>query len=265
MKTRIFLLVTLLLPITLLGQSDRIFLESTVSLAWNTTDVKNLSQLGLGYGIGYSFHNDEAYRLGFDVKFRFHKACWHGQDYTRTDLDYLGSGYDGPLAQYKQELGFTLNNFANDSREYGLEFAVHLNRLRDNHGIDPYIFGGLSLVKNRAKGDLIHFVGLPDIYNYDQFDLNKDTRKYTLDGTYESPLEGSIYGNRIQLMPGLGFGCVYHFNNVLSLGLEHKSIFTLRDDFDGLQPDGARDLRKNKDIIHYSGVVMRIQMRVKRR
>jgi large repetitive protein len=265
MKTHILLFVTWLFPITLLGQSNRVFFESTVSLAWQTTDVKNLSQYGLGIGLGYSFHNDLAYRFGFDVKFRYHEACWHGQDYTQTSLDFLPGNYVGALAEYKDELGFTVNNFANDAQEYGLEFAVHLNRLRENHNIDPYIFGGLSLVKNQAKGDLIRYVGEPAIYRYDHFDMNKETRTAYLDGTYESPLDGSIYGTRIQLMPGLGVGCVYHFNRIFSLGLEHKTIFTLRDDFDGFQPIVDRGERINKDLFHYSGVVVRFQFAKRRR
>lgn len=247
------------------SQDKRLFIEGTASLAWNTTDVKNQSQLGLGFGVGYSFNNDYGRRFGFDVKFRYHEACWHGQDYQRTNLGYLGGDYAGPLAEYKDQLGFTINNFANDAKEFGLEFAVHLNRLREEKGIDPYIFGGLSIVKNQAKGDLIRYVGLPKIYNYGGFDLTKENRKSVLDGSYETPLDGSIYGTRIQLMPGIGAGFVYHFNDVIAIGIEHKTIFTLRDDFDGFIPEGGRDIRDNKDLFHYTGVVLRLQRIFKNR
>ncbi|MCJ8291210.1 MAG: hypothetical protein HRT58_15435 [Crocinitomicaceae bacterium] len=265
MKSLLLLIACFVLPIVVFSQDKRLFIEGTISAAWNSTDVKNESKLGLGFGFGYSFNYEYGRRFGFDIKFRYHKACWHGQDYETTDLNHLGNNYTGPLVDYKNELGYTINNFANDAREYGIEFAVHLNRLREERGIDPYIFGGLSLVKNQAKGDLIHYVGLVTIYNYDNFDLNKENHKYVLDGTYESLLEGSQYGSRIQLMPGIGVGCIYHFNKVVAIGLEHKTIFTFTDDFDGFVPNGARGEKSNMDIFHYTGVVLRMQMDFKLR
>lgn len=247
------------------SQDKRLFVEGTASLAWNSTDVKNESNLGLGYGVGFSFNYDYGRRFGFDIKFRYHEACWHGHDFERTDLGFLGNDYAGALADYKNDLGFTVNNFSNDAREYGIEFAVHLNRLREEKGIDPYIFGGLSLVKNQAKGDLIHYVGLPRIYNYNDFELTKENYRDVLDKTYESPLDGSLYGNRIQLMPGLGAGVIYHLNDVISIGIEHKTIFTFRDDFDGFDPLGGRGVKDNNDIIHYTGAVLRLQKIFKKR
>lgn len=259
MKTLLLLFTCFSLPVMTYSQDKRIFVEGTASIAWNSTDVKNESNLGLGYGLGFSFNNDYGHRFGFDVKFRYHEACWHGHDYERTDLAYLGGNYEGPLADYKNDLGFTINNFSNDAREYGLEFAVHLNRLREEKNIDPYIFGGLSLVKNRAKGDLIHYTGLPKIYNYDDFDLTHKNRKNILDGTYETPLEGSQLGNRIQFMPGLGAGCIYHINNVVAIGIEHKTVFTFTDDFDGFIPGAERGAKSNMDLFHYTGAVLRLQ------
>lgn len=265
MKSLLLLIFCFVLSITVSSQDKRFFIEGTISVAWSSTDVRNESNLGLGYGVGYSFNYDYGHRFGFDVKFRYHEACWHGQDYEQTDLSYLGGNDAGPLTDYKNELGLTVNNFSNDAKEYGLEFAVHLNRLREEKGIDPYIFAGLSLVKNQAKGDLIHYVGLPKIYNYDDFDLTKENREYILDGTYETPLEGSQYGNRIQLMPGIGVGCIYHINDVVAIGIEHKTVFTLTDDFDGFVPGGSRGVKSNMDIIHYTGVVLRLQRGFKRR
>jgi len=264
MKSLLLLITCIAAPLLSFSQDKRIFVEGTMSVAWNTTDVKNESNLGLGYGIGYSFNYDYGHRLGFDIKFRYHEACWHGHDLETTKLDYLGSNYDGPLQDYKDELGLTVNNFSNDAREYGLELAVHLNRLRDEKGIDPYIFGGLSLVKNQAKGDLIHYVGLPKIYEYDKFTMDKESREYILDGTYETPLEGSEYGFRTQLMAGIGAGFVYHLNDNLAIGIEHKTIFTFRDDFDGFVPNGGRGVKSNKDMIHYTGAVLRYQIGLKR-
>ena len=263
MKSLLLLIITVL-PSLIFSQDKRLFVEGTMSIAWNSTDVKSESNLGLGYGVGYSFNYDYGHKFGFDIKFRYHEACWHGHDYEQTDLSFLGNDYDGPLTDYKNNLGFTVNNFSNDAKEYGLEFAVHLNRLRDEKGIDPYVFGGLSLVKNQAKGDLIHYVGLPKIYNYNDFDLNKDNREHVLDGTYETPLEGSQYGNRIQLMPGLGVGCIYHLNDAIAIGIEHKTVFTFTDDFDGFVPGEARGVKKNMDLFHYTGVVIRFQKGLKK-
>lgn len=265
MKPVLLLIACLVFTSFSFSQDKRLFVEGTASLAWNSTDVKNESNLGLGYGVGFSFNYDYGRRFGFDVKFRYHQACWHGHDYEQTDLGFLGSNYAGALVDYKDQLGFTVNNFSNDAREYGVEFAIHLNRLREEKRMDPYLFAGLSLVKNKAKGDLIHYIGLPKIYNYDDFDLTKDNRKHVLDGTYETPLDGSLYGNRIQLMPGIGAGFIYHLNDALAIGVEHKTVFTLRDDFDGFVPGGGRDVKDNNDLFHYTGVVLRLQKVFKKR
>lgn len=258
MKRTLLLFAGVLFTTISLAQDKYLFAEGTISIAWNTTDVKSKSTLGLGYGLGFSFNYDYGRRFGYDVKFRYHEACWHGHDFDRTDLGYLGANYDGPLSDYKEQLGFTINNFSNDAKEYGLEFAVHLNRLREEKNIDPYVFGGISLVKNQAKGDLIHYIGLPKIYNYDDFDLTKENVKDVLDGTYETALEGSQYGKRIQLMPGIGVGLVYHLTEVIALGVEHKTVFTLRDDFDGFIPGADRGVKNNKDLFHYTGAVLRL-------
>ncbi len=108
--------------------------------------------------------------------------------------------------------------------------------------IFPFI--GFSIVKNRTKGNLIHYGALPKTYDFNSSYLNKDSREYVLDGTHETPLEVSEYGNRLQFIPGLGVGCIYHLNKCMALGLEHKTVFTFRDDSDGFIPGGGRWLMK---------------------
>ena len=152
-----------------------------------------------------------------------------------------------------------MNNFSNDAREFGVGCAKHLNRLREEKRIDPCLFAGFSLVKNQTKGDLILYVGLPKIYSYDDFDLTKENRKHILGRTYETPIDGSLYGNRIHFMLGIGAGFIYYLNDVIAIGVEHKIIFTLRDDFNRFVQEGGRYVKDKKDLFHYAGVVLRLQ------
>ena len=65
-------------------------------------------------------------------------------------------------------------------------------------------------------------------------------------------------------MPSLGFGLGYQLSNNISIGLEHKTTFTLKDDFDGFNKfnDGTSvgieqaDKRVN-DLYHYTSGYLR--------
>jgi hypothetical protein len=58
-------------------------------------------------------------------------------------------------------------------------------------------------------------------------------------------------------MPSLGFGLAYHRGRV-SFGLEHKTTFTMADDFDGLQD---QSLRLRNDWYHYTSAFVQIHFR----
>jgi hypothetical protein len=58
-------------------------------------------------------------------------------------------------------------------------------------------------------------------------------------------------------MPSLGFGLAYHRGRV-SFGLEHKTTFTMADDFDGLQD---QSVRLRNDWYHYTSAFVQIHFK----
>lgn len=71
--------------------SSKWFLGLNVGAAWNTTDVTNKTDAGwgiiLGKSYGYNFYSP----LTFDIRARYLRGFWYGQD---TDTSSL-SGYSG--------------------------------------------------------------------------------------------------------------------------------------------------------------------------
>lgn len=242
----------------LYSQQSHWFVQGNVAAAWSTTDVKNQTELGFGLAVGYTFLLDPERTIGFEARLSYFKACWHGQDYKITPLNQLPGSYSGPLVDYKNGLGYTVNNFQNDAHEYGFQVGAHFNRIREKIKLDPYIFGGIGLVWNQAKGDLYRLVGSKTTYNYDTIELSEHGMEYTLDGVSETYLEGSENGTRIQFMPSLGIGFIYTPNKIISIGLEHKTIFTLRDDFDGFKVEEDRLGKSSNDLVHYTGAILRL-------
>jgi hypothetical protein len=58
-------------------------------------------------------------------------------------------------------------------------------------------------------------------------------------------------------MPSLGIGLGYHIGKRVTLGIEHKTTFTLRDDFDGL----TSNVRPRNDLYHYTSMYLRFRFR----
>ncbi|MDG1657667.1 MAG: hypothetical protein P8H56_03705 [Crocinitomicaceae bacterium] len=274
MRKIITLVFSIFLTLNLFAQrldydhSSNWFLGLNMGAAWNTTDVKNKTDLGYGFLIGRSFNYREGNRISFDVRMRYLRGKWYGQDYDSTNLAHLGTDYTGALQDYQNGSGFSVNNFEADVHELGLELALHPNRLVGRTGWDPYIFGGLNLSWNQTTGDLIDqaaFLGFPGDYNYDSIGFTKPAINNALDGIYETTLDGSSSGYDVNFMPSLGIGLGYQFGPRFSMGIEHKTTFTLIDDFDGYTDDTPRLGIFENDLYHYTSAYMRFRFRGRNR
>ncbi len=244
-------------------KSSKWFLGANIGATWHTTDVENDTYTGWGLILGKSFNYRDGKFFSFDLRGRYLRGQWYGQDYDSTNLDVLGANYNGPLSYYKDSLGYTVNNFNADVHELGLELAIHPNRLVNRTGWDPYIFGGINAVWNRTYGDLLNqdnFLGPNGPYNYDSIGINAPALNTALDGIADTPLDGSSKDYKVEFMPSLGFGIGYQFGPRFSLGLEHKTTFTLNDYFDGWQEAPADGSRAN-DIYHYTSAYVRFRFR----
>ena len=218
-------------------RTSKWFFGLNAGATWNTTDVQNKTYAGWGFLLGRSYNYDYGRKFSYDLRLRYLRGKWYGQDTDSTNLDNLGAAYAGALTDYKDGLGYTVNNYEANVHELGLELAIHANRFRDRTGWDPYIFGGVNVVWNETYGDLINqdgFLAGDTLYNYDQIGMNKPAIETALDENYESALDGTSAGNfNVNIMPSLGIGLGYDFGRRFSIGIEHKTTFSMKDDFDG--------------------------------
>ncbi len=271
MKRLITLALSMVFVLTAFGQrleydkSSKWFFGIDAGAAWNTTDVQNKTYAGWGFMFGRSFNYDYGRALSYDLRFRYLRGKWYGQDYDSTNLSHLGSAYTGALSDYKTNLGYTVNNYQADVNELGAELAIHFNRVRDRSGWDPYIFGGANLVWNKTYGDLMDEANSlvnPEPYAYDQIDMTKPAINLALDGNYETALDGTNASRyNVNFMPSLGIGLGYDFGPRFSMGVEHKTTFTLKDDFDGYVDATPNWGFLQNDVYHYTSAFMRFRFR----
>ncbi|NQZ37060.1 MAG: hypothetical protein HRT58_15430, partial [Crocinitomicaceae bacterium] len=269
MKRIITLTLSIIFTMTAFGQrleyesSSKWYFGLNAGATWNTTDVQNKTYAGWGFLLGRSYNYDYGRKFSYDLRLRYLRGKWYGQDTDSTNLNHLGSGYTGALSDYKDNLGYTVNNYEANVHELGLELAIHFNQFRDRTGWDPYIFGGANIVWNETYGDLIKqdgFLASDTLYQYDQIDMNKPAIEFALDENYETALDGTSAGKfNVNFMPSLGLGLGYDFGPRFTMGVEHKTTFTLKDDFDGYVDAEPRWGFLKNDIYHYTSAYMRFR------
>ena len=236
------------------------FLGFNIGGTWNTTDVKNQTSTGWGLVLGKSFNYNYGSVISFDLRARYLRGMWYGQDNDTTSLlNYTGTA----LQEYKDQYGFTVNNFQSDVHRVALELALHLNSLRERSGWDPYIFGGVGLTFKQTYGDLLDQNNNSTLYDYSSMLANGPLQSQlssALDKIYDSPLDGSSNAYQAYFMPSLGFGLGYQIGKRVSLGLEHKTTFTRGDDFDGFV---STTPRLKNDLYHYTSLYLNFRFRTR--
>lgn len=267
MKKNYFLALMLLITaFTVSAQKDRSdyenvskwFLNLNAGATWQTTDVRTKTGGGLGFVLGHSFNYNYGKPISFDLRFRYLGGNWYGQNYDSIGFHIPNYTLSQGATNYKNELGYSVLNFRTNTHQFDLELAIHANRLRERTGLDPYIFGGVGFTTYRTKGNLLN--SDDEIYRYDNlnFDFNKNSISSLLDKTYETPLDGSGQGYRIGFMPSVGIGIAYQTGPRFSIGIEHKTTFTLADNFDGYVNPSSRI--KN-DWFHYTNFFMKFRFK----
>ncbi len=268
MKTSYLILFFILFSTFLKAQTVRVdydnsskwFMGFNVGGTWNTTDIQNRTSVGWGLILGKSYGYKTYSPLTFDIRARYLRGFWYGQDNDTSSL----SGYTGTALNGYSSQGFTVHNFQSDVHRLGLELAVHLNSVTARNGWDPYIFGGIGFTWHQTFGDLENQNDTSAVYDYSSM-LNsgslEDQLNANLDEIYDSPLDGfSKNSYNVAFMPSLGFGLGYHIGKRTTLGVEHKTTFTLRDDFDGL----TSNVRAKNDLYHYTSLYLRFRFRGKK-
>lgn len=224
---------------------------------WQTTDVNYKLNHGWGLTLGKSFNYNYGKVFSFDIRGRYLTGNWYGQN---TDSTQLSSSYQGVYSQqatnYKDSLGFTILNFQSKINRLALELVIHANRIRETTGFDPYIFGGVGFTWYDTKANLKNdnSFGTNPIYNYDSLaNYNISSITSFQDKTYET----SLSSYKPAFMPSLGFGLGYQIGKRVSIGVEHKTTFTQRDNFDGI----VKSSKYKQDLYHYTSAYIRFQIR----
>jgi len=267
MNRIITLFFGLFLSLTLFGQSkvdydndSRWFWGLNAGTTWSTTDVTKKHDWGGGLTIGKSFNYNYGKPLSFDIRGRYLTGKWYGQDYDSTGFDSPNAALSSGTTNYKDAYGYSVLNFQTQLHEVSLELVIHANNLRAKTGWDLFVFGGIGYTWYRTKGNLIDN-STNSIYRYDSLTpFNKDGINGLLDGSYDTWLDGTSSGGTYSgaWMPSLGVGLGYQVGPRFSIGLEHKTTFTLMDNFDGYASGSGKS--KN-DLYHYTSAYLRFQIR----
>jgi len=232
---------------------SRWFWGVNVGTTWSTADVAKKHDWGWGVTLGKSFNYGIGKPVSFDLRARFLTGQWYGQGTgLYNGLDTVANPLYAPYSQNGRSA--VLNHYTR-ANELSLELVIHANNLRANTGWDPYIFGGIGYTWSKTKLNLYNNGAL---YNYDSLattgGLSKTNLASYMDGSYETNHNGDKFSGAF--MPSVGVGIGYQFGPRFSMGLEHKTTFTLADNFDGYTAKG-----KYNDWYHYTSVYMRFQIR----
>ena len=224
---------------------------------WHSTDLAHERYNGWGLTLGRSYNYDYGQNLSFDLRGRFLSGEWYGQSDALTQLTSSVNPALGAL--YSNNANY-VHNFRSDIRELDLELVIHAGRLRERTGWDPFVFGGLGLTWQQTWADAL-LDSTFSTYDYTSLDPQQPAQQQligVLDDIYETRLDG-LQGNdwAVNWMPSLGFGLAYHKGR-FSIGVEHKTTFTMADAFDGLI---QTDPRLRNDWYHYTSGFFQIHFK----
>ena len=244
------------------------FISLNAGGIWHTSDVKNKTQIGWGFGLGRSFNYNYGTPVSFDLRMRYLRGFWVGQDKELTTVsandEALNGSMDPTINYYKPDTASILRNFQNDQHRIGLEFAIHANGLRERTGLDLYVFGGIGFTWWQVYSDLLNNTEVAnEMYDYSQLtDFSNSSINAFHDGTYDSPLSGSKKtGYNVTWMPSVGFGIGYQVGPRFQVGIEHKTTFTRTDLWDGKDYNSAGEPTGTNDIYHYTSLNLKFNLR----
>lgn len=260
MKYFYTLIVSLLLTTTLFSQKvnydndSRWFWGLNIGGTWTKTDVPHKLDLGYGLMLGHQFNYNYGKPISFDVRLRYLTGLWKGYNTDSTTVSA-----NPVYTDYNSQGQPVVLNFGTRLHELSLELAIHFNKLRERTGWDPYIFGGVGYTWYRAKGDLYGADGFGYLYDstklasssYSQGEIHSMTDK-----KFETDLNSPASMGRF--MPSVGIGIGYQVAKGVSLGIEHKTTFTMADNFDGhVQAEG----KYANDWYHYTSFYLKFHIR----
>lgn len=258
MKNIFTLIIGLLLTTITFAQKvdydndTRWFWGLNVGGTWTKTDIPYRLDIGGGLIVGKQLNFNYGKVFSFDIRGRYLTGLWKGYNTDTTNV----SG-NSIYQEYTNANKPVYLNFGTRVHELSLELAIHLNNLRANTGFDPYIFGGIGYTWYHTAGDLKN--GFGEIYDYDTLS-SPNPSQHDIASMTDKKFETSLNGSGFQgaFMPSLGFGIGYQFGKGFSMGIEHKTTFTLADNFDANHNSSGKYAN---DWYHYTSLYLRFHIR----
>jgi len=175
--------------------------------SYQQSDVANSTGGGFDFSLGSHLYKKDNAFLAVDWKFRFLAGRNYAHDHRiNTDNTFTNVRYD----------------FFN----YDFELGLNLNRLRERTRIVITPFLGVGITHGMVSTDLYDASG--KLYDYSVINTNQsksqiynDLIKLT-DGKYETSIV-----NTAAVLPTSGIFVGYQFSHSFSMGIEHKTNFSL--------------------------------------
>ena len=202
--------------------------------AYQQSDIANSRGAGFDFTFGSQLYRREGALLSADWKFRFLAGENQAFDH-HINLDDTYSNIDYKFFTYDLELGLTLN------------------RLRERTRIVVTGFAGGGITHGRTFTDL--FDSNHVLYDFSAIDPNRsrDLVYKDLKNLSDRDFETAIF-NRAALMPTAGLYLGYQFSPSFSIGIEHKTNFSLTEEnsFAGINMDNIILAGSRIDMNHYT-------------
>jgi hypothetical protein len=199
-------------------------------VSYQTSDIANSAGFGFDFTFGSSLYQKENAFLAVDWKFRFLAGENKAYDHRiNTDLTYSNIRYS--FFNYDFELGLTLN------------------RLREKTRIVLTGFAGVGITHGRTFTDLLDANNAAYDFTVIDDGQSKDQIKADLMSLSDNDFETSL-SNKAAIMPTAGIYLGYQFSRSFTIGIEHKTNFSLSED------NSAFGINIDNNIMSGSGIDM---------
>jgi len=202
--------------------------------SYQQSDIANSRGSGFDFTLGSYIYKKENAFFSADWKFRFLSGENRAHDHRiNTDGTYSNISYD----------------FFN----YDLELGLTLNRLRERTRIVVSGFAGAGITHSRTFTDL--YDENDNLYDYSVIDPNLDRPQVYADllNLSDKEYETSLV-SKAAVMPTLGIFIGYQLTRSFSLGIEHKTNFSLTEtnSITGINIDNSIVSGSRRDRNHYT-------------
>jgi hypothetical protein len=204
--------------------------------SYQQSDLANPNGGGFDFTLGsFIYKRDNAF-LSVDWKFRF----------------LMGENWQH---DHRINIDGTFSNVKYSFFDYDAEIGLTLNRLREKTRIVVTGFAGAGITHGRTFTDLYDTDG--SLYDYSVINTNQSQEQIYADllelsdKEYETPLT-----NKAAILPTAGIFIGYQFTRSFSLGIEHKTKFSLTENnsFTGINIDNKIVPGSVIDMNHYTAL-----------